>query len=161
MFKVPGKKDLYIAMADRWHEWGINMKPFGDDYEYMGHAYPGRPRVWLKYDGHNQKQVLTSQAKKEGVKILNHHPIIDLIKVVNCTGMGSHKIAYRKAGASAAAEQTEGAPAATATLAEFDFVTITPTSYAVLDFISKQAKKQTTLQYAAKVKEQAMVALRR
>ena len=70
-----------IAMADRWHEWGINMKPFGDDYEYMGHAYPGRPRVWLKYDGHNQKQVLTRQAKKEGVKILNHHPIIDLIKV--------------------------------------------------------------------------------
>lgn len=86
--------------------------------------------------------------------------IIDLVKVVNCTGMGSHKIAYRKAGASAAAAQTEGEAAATATLADFDFVTITPTSYAVLDFISKQAKKQTTLQYAAKVREQAMVALR-
>lgn len=86
--------------------------------------------------------------------------IIDLVKVVNCTGMGSHKIAYRKAGAAAAAAQTEGEAAATATLADFDFVTITPTSYAVLDFISKQAKKQTTLQYAAKVREQAMVALR-
>lgn len=86
--------------------------------------------------------------------------IIDLVKVVNCTGMGSHKIAYRKAGAAAAAEQTEGAAATTATLADFDFVTITPTSYAVLDFISKQAKKQTTLQYAAKVREQAMIALR-
>jgi len=86
--------------------------------------------------------------------------IIDLIKVVNCTGMGYHKIAYRKAGAAAAAEQTEGEAAATATLAEFGFVTITPTSYAVLDFISKQAKKQTTLQYADKVRGQAMVALR-
>ena len=86
--------------------------------------------------------------------------IIDLVKVVNCVGMGSHKIAYRTEGAAAAAEHTEGEAAATATLAQFGFVTITPTSYAVLDFISKQAQKQTTLQYAAKVREQAMVALR-
>ena len=70
-----------IHMVDRWQEWGINMKPFGDDYEFMGHAYPGRPRIWLKYDGHNQKQVLTRQAKKEGVEILNHLPVIDLIKI--------------------------------------------------------------------------------
>lgn len=87
--------------------------------------------------------------------------IIDLIKIVNCTGMGSHKIAYVKELAPAAGEQTEGETAATATLAQFGFVTITPTSYAVLDFITKQAKKQTTLQYASKVREQAMVALRR
>ena len=87
--------------------------------------------------------------------------IIDLIKVVNCTGMGSHKIAYVKETAGDAAEHTEGETAATATLAQFGFVTITPTSYAVLDFITKQAKKQTTLQYASKVREQAMVALRR
>lgn len=87
--------------------------------------------------------------------------IIDLIKVVNCTGMGSHKVAYVKEVAGAAAEHTEGEAATTATLAQFGFVTIAPTSYAVLDFISKQAKKQTTLQYASKVREQAMVALRR
>lgn len=87
--------------------------------------------------------------------------IIDLVKIVNCTGMGSHKVAYLKEGAAAAGEQTEGEAAATASLAQFGFVTITPTSVAVLDFISKQAKKQTTLQYAAKVREQAMVALRR
>lgn len=87
--------------------------------------------------------------------------IIDLVKVVNCTGMGSHKIAYLKAGADAAPAQTEGSAATTATLAQFDFVTINPTSVAVLDFITKQAKKQTTLQYATKVKEQAMIALRR
>ena len=87
--------------------------------------------------------------------------IIDLVKIVNCTGMGSHKIAYVKDTAPAAGEHTEGEVAATATLAQFGFVTIAPTSYAVLDFISKQAKKQTTLQYAAKVKEQALIALRR
>lgn len=93
-----------------------------------------------------------------GVKVSS---IIDLVKVVNCVGMGNHKIAYVKEVADAAAEHTEGEAAATATLAQFGFVTIVPTSYAVLDFISKQAKKQTTLQYASKVREQAMVALRR
>ena len=87
--------------------------------------------------------------------------IIDLVKIVNCVGMGSHKIAYVDEDAAAAAGHTEGEAAATATLGQFGFVTIQPQSVAVLDFISKQAKKQTTLQYAAKVKEQAMIALRR
>lgn len=68
-----------IAMADRWHEWGINMKPFADDYVFMGHAFPNRPRIFLKYDGHNQKEVLTRQAKKAGATILNHHPVLDLL----------------------------------------------------------------------------------
>lgn len=87
--------------------------------------------------------------------------IIDLIRVVNCTGMGEHKIAYVKETADAAGEHTEGEAIETATLAQFGFVTIRPTSHAVLDFISNQAKKQTTLQYANKVREQAMIALRR
>ena len=87
--------------------------------------------------------------------------IIDMVKIVNCVGMGSHKIAYVDVDAAAAANHTEGEAAATATLGQFGFVTIVPQSVAVLDFISKQAKKQTTLQYAAKVKEQALVALRK
>jgi HK97 family phage major capsid protein len=47
--------------------------------------------------------------------------IIDLVKVVNCTGMGSHKVAYLKEDAAAAGEQTEGEAAATASLAQFGF----------------------------------------
>ena len=69
-----------IGIADMWHEWGINMKPFGDDYVFMGHAFPGRPRIFLKYDGHNQKQVLTAEARKAGALILNHHPVLDLLR---------------------------------------------------------------------------------
>ena len=52
----------------------------GDDYVCMGHACPNRPRIFLKYDGHNQKQALTTQAKKAGAKILNHHPVLDLLR---------------------------------------------------------------------------------
>lgn len=107
---------------------------------------------------------LVQPTKTEGINDIpgaKYSSIIDLVKVVNCVGMGSHKIAYVKADADAAANQTEGKAAAAATLGQFGFVTINPESVAVLDFISKQAKKQTNLQYAAKVREQAMIALRR
>lgn len=87
--------------------------------------------------------------------------IIDLVKVVNCVGMGSHRVAYVDADAAAAANQTEGEAAAAGTLGTFKYVDILPQSVAVLDYISKQAKKQTNLQYSAKVREQAMIALRR
>lgn len=107
---------------------------------------------------------LVQPTKVDGINDIpgaKYSSIIDLVKIVNCVGMGSHKIAYVDADAAAAANQTEGETAATATLGQFDFVTILPESVAVLDFISKQAKKQTTLQYAAKVREQAVIALRR
>lgn len=61
-----------------WNEWGINMKPTGD-YHFEGHAYPGRPKIFLKYDGHNQKKVLTEQAKKRGVRIINHSPALEIL----------------------------------------------------------------------------------
>lgn len=67
-------------MVHRWHSWGINMKPFGPDYVYMGHAFPDRPRMYIKYDGHNQKEVLVKKAKENGVIFLNHHPVTDLIE---------------------------------------------------------------------------------
>jgi len=85
--------------------------------------------------------------------------IIDLVKVVNCEGMGKNRIAYTKTDAVAAA-QTEGG-AAGGTGATFGFIDISPESIAILDSISKQTKKQSPLQYEAKVKEKAMLALRK
>lgn len=107
---------------------------------------------------------LVQPTKIDGINDIpgaKYSSIIDLVKVVNCVGMGSHRIAYMDSDAAAATEQTEGSAAATATLGTFAFVDIKPESIAVLDFITKQAKKQTTLQYADKVREQAMIALRR
>ena len=66
-------------MVHRWHSWGIDMKPFGPDYVYMGHAFPDRPRMYIKYDGHNQKEILVKKAKEVGVAFLNHHPATDLL----------------------------------------------------------------------------------
>jgi succinate dehydrogenase/fumarate reductase flavoprotein subunit len=73
-----------------WERWGISMKPTGK-WEFIGHAFPGRPRVFLKYAGDNQKPVLTHQAKKRGVRIENHLPVIDVItnkgEVVGAIGL--------------------------------------------------------------------------
>ena len=67
-----------FARVKDWDSWGISMKPKGS-WEFTGHAFPGRPRVWLKYAGHNQKGVLTKQAKRRGVRVENHLPITDVI----------------------------------------------------------------------------------
>lgn len=64
--------------AKDWDRWGIAMKPHGQ-FEFMGHAFPGRPRVWLKYAGYNQKSVLTKECKKQNVHIENHLPLTELI----------------------------------------------------------------------------------
>ena len=85
--------------------------------------------------------------------------IIDLVKVVNCEGMGKNRIAYTKTDAAAAAQIEGGAAGGTGTT--FGFVDISPESIAILDSISKQTKKQSPLQYEAKVKEKAMLALRK
>lgn len=86
--------------------------------------------------------------------------IIDMVKVVNCEGMGSNKIAYLSTDADKADNQTEGS-AATEKEPTFATITITPESVATLSYISKQAKKQTPLMYEAKVREQAMLSLRK
>ena len=87
--------------------------------------------------------------------------IIDLVHIENCVGMGTHRVAYTAADADEADVQTEGAAAGEKALGSFDYVDIKPTSVAVIDYISKQAKKQTPLQYAAKVRNQALIALRK
>lgn len=89
-----------------------------------------------------------------------HSSIIDLVKIVDCGGMGSNKVAYIDADADAAAEQTEGS-AATAKETTFGYVEITPKTLATYAQISEQAKNQTPLQYEAKVQEQALISLRK
>ena len=61
-----------------WDAWGIPMRPTGD-WEFTGHAFPGRIRSALKYDGAQQKPILTREARKRGADILNHHAVIELL----------------------------------------------------------------------------------
>lgn len=85
--------------------------------------------------------------------------IVDFVKITDASGMGAYKVAYQTAD-SAAATQTEGA-AYNASKPTFAFVEIKPQTEAVLSYISKQARKQTPLNYQQKVNDSALVALRK
>lgn len=78
-------KTLQKQLAERsfevvqdWNKWGIEMRPHGD-WEFNGHALPGHMRIWLKYNGQNQKLVLTREAKNRGVEIDNKSPITEFL----------------------------------------------------------------------------------
>lgn len=78
---VPLSRKFLENAFDRvrdWDDWGIDMRPNGD-WSFCGHAFPGRPRIWLKYAGSNQKDALTKAAKRLGVKTLNYTPVIDVL----------------------------------------------------------------------------------
>jgi len=70
-------KESFSRVKD-WESWGIPMRPHGS-WDFSGHAIPGRPKIFLKYAGSSQKAVLTEQALKRGVTIVNKTPITELI----------------------------------------------------------------------------------
>jgi hypothetical protein len=49
-------------------------------WEFAGHGYPGGVLNCLKYGGADQKKILTREAQKRGVKIVNRAVVFDLIK---------------------------------------------------------------------------------
>lgn len=69
-----------FELVQMWDQWGVNMRPTGD-WECRGHALPGKACAFLKYDGAQQKKVLVREAKKAGVTFLNHHPIVELVRM--------------------------------------------------------------------------------
>lgn len=83
--------------------------------------------------------------------------LVNLVKVVDCTGMGAYKVAYLKSGATAA-KHTEGSAAAESE-PDYNYVTITPETASIVTLISKQVAKQSPLIYETKTREQALIAL--
>lgn len=76
-------------MVKLWDSWGIRMK-FEGRYEFAGHVLPGKPKIFLHYNGKNQKRVLTREALKRNVEIINRVMIFELLgdgQVVGALGM--------------------------------------------------------------------------
>ena len=65
-------------IVNLWDSWGIEMKPNGK-WECSGHSFPGGIMTHLKYRGHNQKPVLTEQARKRGATIMDRVMVFDLL----------------------------------------------------------------------------------
>ena len=93
-----------------------------------------------------------------GVKVSS---IVDLIHIEDCQGMSSYTVPYVVSDADAADNHTEGQAGTVKELAVFDYKTINPTDVIVLGQVSKQAKKQTNVKYAEKVRSEAHLALRK
>jgi succinate dehydrogenase/fumarate reductase flavoprotein subunit len=62
-----------------WESWGIPMKYQGR-YEFAGHGFPGKQLTHLKYSGVSQKPILTKEALKRGVEIVNRVMVFDLLR---------------------------------------------------------------------------------
>ena len=70
---------VYEVVQD-WEKWGINMRTGPDNsYIFLGHAFPDRMRIHLKYDGKNQKAVLCREARARGVRIVNKTPLTEFL----------------------------------------------------------------------------------
>ena len=84
---------------------------------------------------------------------------LDLIKIVDATGMAAYKVAYMVEDASAA-NRTEGT-APTESNPTFGYVEMTPKMKGLITYISREIRKQSPLQYESKVNESTTRALRK
>lgn len=84
---------------------------------------------------------------------------LDLIKIVDATGMAAYKVAYMIEDA-AANNRTEGA-VPTESDPTFGYVEMTPKMKGLITYISREIRKQSPLQYESKVNESTTRALRK
>lgn len=86
--------------------------------------------------------------------------IVDMVKVVDASNMGGgYKIAYQKTSSDASAH-TEGGDIAEGQ-PEFGLLTVTAADKALVSYISNKVRRQSPLTYEQKVRESAMIALRK
>ena len=85
--------------------------------------------------------------------------IVDMVNVEDCTGMGAYEVPYEIESATAS-DHTEGAEV-TESDPQFDYVTISPQSVAVVSHISRKTKKLTPTKYEDRVRRSALTALRK
>ena len=85
--------------------------------------------------------------------------IVDMVRIEDMTGCGAYKEAYMKAWQEADAG-TEGS-AANNSDPTFGFVNMKPEIINTISYVSKEIRKQTLLQYLAKVQEGVNIALKK
>ena len=89
----------------------------------------------------------------------NVSDFLDLIKITDCTGMASYKVAYMTGDAEAAAGSHGKAP--TESEPGFGSVELTPSLVNLISYVSREIRKQSPLLYEQKVNESTTRALRR
>lgn len=76
-------------IIEKWESYGIPMRPYGDDFLFEGHTLPGKKLFSAKYDGQNQKKILTKVAKENKARIKNHVVISEILRDENGKAIGA------------------------------------------------------------------------
>lgn len=76
-------------IIEKWESYGIPMRPYGDDFLFEGHTLPGKKLFSAKYDGQNQKKILTKVAKENKARIKNHVIISEILTDENGKAIGA------------------------------------------------------------------------
>ena len=84
-------------IVEKWEGYGIPMRPYGDDFLFEGHTLPGKKMFFAKYDGQNQKKILTKVALQNSVKIRNHITIHEILtdetgKAIGAVGIDASQL---------------------------------------------------------------------
>ena len=104
---------------------------------------------------------IATPTKVSGINELNNEvsSIVDMVEIEDCEGMGSDKVAYEftatEAGVTSEGETYHAGDTVV------DYVEIKPTTITTISDISRQVRKQSPLQYEAKVRKNALLALRK
>lgn len=104
---------------------------------------------------------IATPTQVSGINEINNEvsSIVDMVDIEDCEGMGSDKVAYEftapTAGVTSEGEVYSEGETVT------DYVTITPTTITTISDISRQVRKQSPVQYEAKVRKNALLALRK
>ena len=104
---------------------------------------------------------IATPTQVSGINELNNEvsSIVDMVDIEDCEGMGSDKVAYEftapEAGVTSEGETYHAGETVV------DYVEIKPTTITIISDISRQVRKQSPLQYEAKVRKNALLALRK
>lgn len=103
---------------------------------------------------------IAKPSKADGVNALADvaSDIVDDVNAIALTGVGAWVVGYKTADA-IAANVTDGSEIG-GTASTYDYVTINPAEWGVIDQVSNQVKKMTPVNYLAAVEESALIALR-
>ena len=104
---------------------------------------------------------LATPTQVSGINEINNEvsSIVDMVEIEDCEGMGSDKVAYEFTAPTAGVTSEGETYAAGDTVV--DYVEIKPSTITTISDISRQARKQSPIQYEAKVRKNALLALRK
>lgn len=104
---------------------------------------------------------IATPTQVSGINEINNEvsSIVDMVDIENCEGMGSDKVAYEFTAPTAGTTSEGEAYIEGETVV--DYVEIKPEKITTITDISEEVRKQSPLQYEAKVKKNALIALRK